>query len=76
MSDTFDAKNTMTSEQRAVFYQKLFTQEKQKNEDLIKLLGKFTAWFLEIVSKAATEQNDQIKKEYDALSKALRFKAN
>lgn len=66
----------MSVEERARFYQKLYVQEKQKNDDLIKLIGKFTAWFLNLVTNAATAENDKIKKEFDALSKALRHKAN
>lgn len=68
--------NNFTVEERARFYQKLYEQEKIKNDDLIKLIGRFTAWFLELVCKSATAENGQIQKEFDALSKALRHKAN
>lgn len=74
-----DQINTFTSEERAVFYQKLYEAERDKVAELERLIGKFFAWILSMIEIASQEfkaTDDQIKKEFEALSKALRSKAN
>lgn len=76
MSESEKFSNTLSPESRAILYQKLYNEEKAKNDELVKLIGKFTAWFLGLVCQSATAENDQIQREFEALSKALRHKAN
>lgn len=74
-----DQINTFSSEERAVFYQKLYEAEREKVAEFERLIGKFVAWFLSMIEKASQDfkvTDDQIKKEFEALSKALRSKAN
>jgi hypothetical protein len=68
-----------TSEERAVFYQKMYQRECQKTKDLERFIGRFVAWIYSLVETATINfeaTNEQVKKEFEALSKALRSKAN